>query len=103
MTKKNETIKMYDCSVHDCTQEFNNANGLLYQESLLRCRDFATLITLRHTSPLYYIGEGLVGGNCGNHVKAQEDRSASTLKVPALKVPITLCLEWGYKINLDSL
>ena len=81
--KKNETIKMYDCSVHDCTQEFDNANGLLYQGSLLRCRDFSTMVTWRHTS-LYYIGEGPVGGNYGNHVKAQEDRSASPLKVPAL-------------------
>ena len=34
---------------------FNNANGRLGRERLLRSRNFATMVTWRHTSPLYWL------------------------------------------------
>ena len=53
---------MYDFPVHDYIQEqngspyfvlFQQCNGRLYQERLLRSTNFATMVTLRRTSPLY--------------------------------------------------
>ena len=50
-----QTMDMYDFPVHDCTQKqtvantflpsFNNANGRLCQERLLRSRNFAAMVT----------------------------------------------------------
>ena len=55
---------MYDFHVHDCTQEQNSSpyfssivqqhNGRLYQERLLRSRNFATMVTWHYISPLYW-------------------------------------------------
>ena len=33
----------------------NNANGRFSQEKWLRSRHFVTMVTCRHTSPLYYV------------------------------------------------
>ena len=47
---------MYDFPVQDCTQEQNSnpyfSSGRLCQGRLLRSRNFATMATWRHTSPL---------------------------------------------------
>ena len=60
---KNEKIDMYDFPVHDYTQErdgspyvlsFDNKNRCLFQERLLRSKNFATMVTWRHTSPLCF-------------------------------------------------
>ena len=34
-------------------QSLDNADGRFYRERMLRSRNFATRVTLRHTSPLY--------------------------------------------------
>ena len=56
---------MYDFSVHDCTREqtiahtflpsFDNVNCCFRQGRLLRSVHFVTMVTSRHTSPLYLI------------------------------------------------
>ena len=60
---KNEKIDMYDFPVHDYIQErngspyvlsFDNTNRCLFQERLLRSKNFATMVTWRHTSPLCF-------------------------------------------------
>ena len=61
-TKRNDT---YDFSVHCSTLEqngsshffpsFDNANGRLCQERLLRSTNVATMVRWRHTSPLHWI------------------------------------------------
>ena len=59
-----EKIDMYDVPLHYCTQEqngspltflwsFDNANGHLCQERVLRSRNFDTMVTWCHTSSLY--------------------------------------------------
>ena len=63
--KYGDNIDKYDFPVHDCTRSktvaqtflpsFDNANGRFCQEKLLRSRNFATMVTWRHTSPLYYV------------------------------------------------
>ena len=40
---------------HTFLPSFDNANGRFCQERLLRSRNFATMVTWRHTSPLYYV------------------------------------------------
>ena len=40
---------------HTFLPSFNNANGHLCQQRLLRFRNFATMVTWRHTSPPYYL------------------------------------------------
>ena len=59
---KTKNLNMYDFPVHDYIQEqngspyfvlFQQCNGRLYQERLLRSTNFATMVTLRRTSPLY--------------------------------------------------
>ena len=55
MPEKKEKLNMYDFSVHDCTKaktvahifllSFDNANGRLCQERLLRSWNFATMVT----------------------------------------------------------
>ena len=62
--KKMKKINMYDFPAHYCTQEqkgsphtflpwFDNVNRCICQERLLRSRNFATMVTWRHTSLLY--------------------------------------------------
>ena len=62
---KNEKIVMYDFPVHNCTQQQNgspcfifhfwdNANGRLCKERLLRSRNFSTMVTWRQSCPLYF-------------------------------------------------
>ena len=53
--KKNEKVVMYDFPVQDCTQKqngsplffpsFDNANGRLCQERLLKSKNFLTIVT----------------------------------------------------------
>ena len=56
MAEKTKEVDMYDFPVHDCIQEkktvahtflssFDNANGRLFQERLLRSRKLATMVT----------------------------------------------------------
>ena len=59
---KTKKLNMYDFPVHNYIQEqngspyfvlFQQCNGRLYQERLLRSTNFATMVTIRRTSPLY--------------------------------------------------
>ena len=60
--KQNEKIDMYNFLVHDCTRKQNGSpylssmarqsDGRFYRERMLRSKNFATMVTLRHTSPL---------------------------------------------------
>ena len=47
ITIRNKTI------AHTFLPSFDNANGRLCQERLLRSRNFAAVVTLRYTPPLY--------------------------------------------------
>ena len=63
---KSEKNDMYDFPAHDCTRKqndspyfssivkFDNANGRLYQERMLRSRNFAAMTTWRHPPPFCY-------------------------------------------------
>ena len=62
---KNEKIVMYDFPMHNCTKQQNgspcfffhfwdNANGRLCKERLLRSRNFSTMVTWRQSCPLYF-------------------------------------------------
>ena len=54
--KKTKILDMYDFPVQDFTQEQNSnpylSSGRLCQGRLLRSRNFATMVTWRHTCPL---------------------------------------------------
>ena len=62
---------------HTFLSSFNNANGCLCQDSLLRYRNFATMVTWCHISPLY-MGKNITKNR---FQKSQMDKNISEHKI----------------------
>ena len=65
-------------------QSLDNADGRFYRERMLRSRNFATMVTLRHTSPL-----------CTTEIKSQNLSKQTFILVIYLQfyfTPSFLCL-----------